>query len=153
MANSFADMTTSFRHDHIGITVTPEDLDATVEWYSRHLGFGVDRSFTAHGTTFVFLVSADAKIELLAGASNRDGTPSENVLTSMDPSRLHHICLSVEDLDAAVAQLEDGGVSVIGGPMEVAEIRQRCAFITDNVGTIIELTEPGTWPDSPRNHS
>lgn len=64
----------------------------------------------------------------------------------MDPSRLHHFCLAVEDLDATVARLGDLGVALIGGPMAIEEIGQRIAFITDNVGTIIELTEPGTWP-------
>lgn len=29
--------------------------------------------------------------------------------------------------------------------MEVAEIGQRIAFVTDNLGNIIELAEPGTW--------
>ena len=30
--------------------------------------------------------------------------------------------------------------------MKIPEIGQRIVFITDNVGTIIEVTEPGTWP-------
>ncbi len=30
--------------------------------------------------------------------------------------------------------------------MEIPEIGQRIAFVSDNVGTIIELAEPGTWP-------
>jgi len=30
--------------------------------------------------------------------------------------------------------------------MEIPEIGQRIAFVTDKVGTIIELAEPGTWP-------
>jgi methylmalonyl-CoA epimerase len=137
-------MTTAFAHDHVGITIRPEDLDATIEWYSAHLGFRVDRSFESHGMTFTFLVCANAKIELLTGASRRTAV-IDDVLTSMDPARLHHICLAVQDLDAAIAQLEANGVSLIGGPMDVADIGQRIAFITDNVGTIIELTEPGTW--------
>ena len=35
---------------------------------------------------------------------------------------------------------------LIGAPMEIPETGQRIAFVTDNAGTIIELTEPGTWP-------
>ena len=64
----------------------------------------------------------------------------------MDPSRLHHFCLAVADLDAAVARLLELDVPLIGGPMEIPEIGQRIVFITDNVGTIIEVAEPGTWP-------
>jgi methylmalonyl-CoA epimerase len=149
---SFLGMTFIFSHDHVGITVTPEDLDTTIEWYSDNLGFNVDQKFESHGTTFVYLVAGDVKIELLAGASN-PGTPVSNVLTSMDPQRLHHFCLAVQDLDAAVSQLRERGVRVIGGPMDIPEIGQRIAFVTDNVGTIIELTEPGTWPSGGRAHA
>jgi catechol 2,3-dioxygenase-like lactoylglutathione lyase family enzyme len=140
------DMTITFSHDHVGITVTPADLEATIAWYSRHLGFIVDQRFESHGTTFVYLTASDAKIELLAGASDRGETRAGNVLTSMDPSRLHHLCLAVADLDLAVSRLLELDVPLIGGPMEIPEIGQRIAFVTDNVGTIIELTEPGTWP-------
>ena len=139
------DMTFTFSHDHVGITVTPQDLDATIAWYSRNLGFTVDKRFQSHGTTFVYLTAGDAKIELLAGASDRGGAPPGNVLTSMDPSRLHHFCLAVADLDAAIARLLELDVPLIGGPMEIPEIGQRIVFITDNVGTIIEVAEPGTW--------
>jgi len=140
-----ADMTFTFSHDHVGITVTVADLDATVAWYSRNLGFAVDQRFESHGTTFVYLTAGDVKIELLAGASNRGGEPAGNVLTSMDPSRLHHFCLAVADLDAAVSRLLELDVPLIGGPMSILETGQRIAYVTDNVGTIIELTSPGTW--------
>lgn len=139
-------MTFTFSHDHVGITVTQEDLDTTIAWYSRNLGFAVDQRFESHDTMFALLTAGDVKIELLAGASNRGGAPTSNVLTSMDPSRLHHFCLAVADLDAAVSRLLELDVPLIGGPMEIPEIGQRIAFVTDNVGTIIELTEPGTWP-------
>lgn len=141
-----ADMTFTFSHDHVGITVTHEDLDTSIAWYSRNLGFTVDQRFESHDTTFALLTAGDVKIELLAGASNTGGAPTSNVLTSMDPSRLHHFCLAVADLDAAVSRLLELDVPLIGGPMEIPEIGQRIAFVTDNVGTIIELTEPGTWP-------
>ncbi|HTU08367.1 MAG TPA: VOC family protein [Trebonia sp.] len=139
-------MPCTFSHDHVGIAVTPQDLDATIAWYSRNLGFTIDERFESHGTTYVYLTAGDVKIELLAGASQRNGAPTDNVLTSMDPSRLHHFCLAVADLDAAVARLLELDVPLIGGPMEIPEIGQRIVFITDNVGTIIEVTEPGTWP-------
>lgn len=138
-------MSVSFSHDHVGISVTAEDLDTTIEWYSSKLGFTADQRFDSHGMTFVFLRNGNAKIELMAGAAIRQA-PTDDVLTSMDPSRLHHLCLAVEDLDAAISQLGDQDVELIGGPVEIAEIGQRIAFITDNLGNIIELAEPGTWP-------
>jgi hypothetical protein len=62
-----------FTHDHVGITVTPEDLDATIAWYSRNLCFTVDQRFESHGTTFVYLTAGDVKIELLVGARAEAG--------------------------------------------------------------------------------
>ncbi|GHF18975.1 hypothetical protein GCM10014715_87250 [Streptomyces spiralis] len=131
-------------HDHVGISVTPEDLDATIEWYSNKLGFIVERKFESHGTAFVFIVNGDVKIELLAGAANRNPTPPDNVLASLDPERLHHFCIAVDDLDAMVSQLRDRDVPLIGGPMDVPAIGRRIAFVTDNVGTIIEISGPGS---------
>lgn len=138
-------MTFTFSHDHVGITVTQEDLDATIAWYSRNLGFTVEQRFEAHGRTFVFLTAGDVKIELLAGASDRGAAPTDNVLTSMATSRLHHFCLAVADLDAAVSRLLELDVPLIGGPMEIPATGRRIAFVTDNVGTIIELSAAGTW--------
>jgi len=139
-------MTFAFSHDHVGITVTPADLDATIAWYSRHLGFTLGQRLKSHGTALAYLTAGDARIELLAGAPDRGGAPAGNVLTSMDPSRLHHLCLAVADLDAAVSRLLELDVPLTGGPLQIPETGQRIAFVTDNAGTIIELTEPGTWP-------
>ncbi|MGI5202795.1 VOC family protein [Spirillospora sp. CA-108201] len=138
-------MSISLSHDHVGISATPGDLDAAIAWYSRTLGFAVDRRFDVHGMTFAFLVHGDVKIELVAGASNRQA-PAGDILSSMSPARLHHVCLAVADLDAAVSELRDLGVELLGEPMAVPEIGQRIAFISDNLGNIIELAEPGTWP-------
>jgi methylmalonyl-CoA epimerase len=138
-------MTFAFSHDHVGITVTRDDLDATIAWYSRTFGFAVERRFEAHGTTFVFLTAGDVKIELLAGAPDRGAAPADDILASMHTSRLHHFCLAVADLDAAVSRLLELDVPLIGGPMRIPATGQRIAFVTDNVGTIIELSDPGTW--------
>jgi catechol 2,3-dioxygenase-like lactoylglutathione lyase family enzyme len=139
-------MTIAFSHDHVGISVTPEDLDATLQWYSSKLDFAVDRRFVVDGTTFAFIVSGGVKIELIAGASHRDEAPTDDLLASLDSERLHHFCIAVEDLDATVSQLRDRDVELIAGPMDVPAIGQRIAFITDNIGNVIELAEPGTWP-------
>lgn len=141
-------MTIAVSHDHVGISVTPDDLDATLDWYSSKLDFAVDRRFVVDDTTFAFIVSGGVKIELVAGASHRNEVPTDDLLASLDPQRLHHFCIAVEDLDATVSQLRDRDVHLIGGSMDVPAIGQRIAFITDNIGNIIELAEPGTWPSS-----
>ncbi|MGN9912655.1 VOC family protein [Phytohabitans sp. LJ34] len=103
-------MSVTFSHDDVGIAVRPEDLDATIQWYASKLGFVLDQRFDSHGTTFAFIISGDVKIELLAGASNRREARPDNVFANMDPERLHHFCLAVEDLDTTVSHLRDSDV-------------------------------------------
>jgi len=134
----------TFAHDHIGITLTPGDLDATVDWYASKLDFTLERRFDAHGITFAFITNGNVKIELMSAASRRKGVSIDNIFASFDPERLHHICLAVEDLDTTLFQLAERDVPSLADPMEVPEIGQRIGFITDNTGNIIELTEPGT---------
>jgi catechol 2,3-dioxygenase-like lactoylglutathione lyase family enzyme len=132
----------AFSHDHVGITVTPEQLDATIEWYLSKLGFTVEQRFEAEGTTFVFIARGDVKIELVTGASKPHRPAPDSVFESMDPERLHHFCIAVNDLDAMVSQLRRRDVQVIDGPMDAPAIGRRIAFITDNLGNILEFAGP-----------
>ena len=131
-------------HDHVGITVAPDALDATIDWYTSKLDFTVARRFDAHGISFAFITNGDVKIELMSAASRSQGASIDNIFATFDPERLHHICLAVDDLDTTLSELADRDVPPLGEPMDVPEIGQRIGFISDNVGNIIELTEPGT---------
>jgi 4-hydroxyphenylpyruvate dioxygenase-like putative hemolysin len=134
----------AFTHDHVGLSLTPDHLDATVDWYTSKLDFTVEQRFDVHGTTFVFLVSTNIKIELLAAASHPQEATVANIFASLDRERLHHFCMAVEDLGATLSCLRERGVQPVGEPMDVREIGQRIAFITDNLGNIIELTASDT---------
>ncbi|MBE1875981.1 VOC family protein [Myceligenerans pegani] len=135
-------MTFTISHDHIGISVTAEDLEATVAWYSHSLGLTVESRFDTQGFTFVFLSRDGVRIELMAGGASTRQTWHGNVFGSMDPSRLHHFCLAVDDLDRVIATLGERGVELIGGPITAEAIGRRIAFTADNLGNIIELSEP-----------
>jgi catechol 2,3-dioxygenase-like lactoylglutathione lyase family enzyme len=143
-STKLADMTISLSHDHVGLSVAPGALDATIQWYASTLGFIVEKRFDVHGQTFAFIVRDGVKIELVTGAAEPHTAMPDSIATSHTIERLHHFCVAVEDLDAIVAQVSDRGVPLIGGPMEVPVIGQRIAFITDNLGNIIEFTEPAT---------
>jgi catechol 2,3-dioxygenase-like lactoylglutathione lyase family enzyme len=134
----------TFTHDHVGITLTPDDLDATIDWYASKLDFTLAQRYDTHGITFAFITNGNVKIELMSAASRTQGASTDNIFATLDPERLHHICLAVEDLDTTLSQLAERHVPPLGEPMDVPEIGQRIGFITDNIGNIIELTEPGT---------
>jgi catechol 2,3-dioxygenase-like lactoylglutathione lyase family enzyme len=134
----------TFTHDHVGITLTPDDLDATINWYTSKLDFSLAQRFDAHGITFAFITNGNAKIELMSAASRTQGASIDNIFATFDPERLHHICLAVEDLDTTLSQPAERDVPSVGEPMDVPEAGQRIGFISDNIGNIIELTEPST---------
>jgi catechol 2,3-dioxygenase-like lactoylglutathione lyase family enzyme len=131
-----------FRHDHVGITLAAEHLDATIAWYGDHLDFVVLDRFEAAGSSFTFIGNGDSKIELISAGAHADpAPPAASLPASHDVERLHHLCLAVADLDATVAELTRRDVPIFAGPMTVDRIGQRIAFVRDNVGTIIELTQ------------
>jgi methylmalonyl-CoA epimerase len=131
-----------FKHDHVGISVT--DVDAAVEWYSEKLAFSIQHRFETHGLTIAFLTHGDAKLELLGGGATESSPVVTDVAASLNPARLHHFCIAVDDLDATLEELRTRGVTILGEPFEVPPIGQRVAFINDNSGNVIEITQLGT---------
>ena len=135
-------MTLTLKNGHVGISVT--DVEATIEWYTDKLDFVVDQRFSVHEHTFAFLTHGDVKLEILGGATTNETPAITDIVASLNPARLHHFCIAVADLEATLDQLRSRDVNVIGEPFDVAVIGQRVAFITDNSGNVIEITEPGT---------
>jgi catechol 2,3-dioxygenase-like lactoylglutathione lyase family enzyme len=136
-------MTLTLKSDHVGISVT--DVDATIAWYTDKLDFVVEQRFSANNHTFAFLTHEDVKLEILGGAATNETPAITDIVASLNPARLHHLCIAVADLDATLEELRSRDVKVIGEPFDVAVIGQRVGFITDNSGNVIEITEPGTW--------
>jgi catechol 2,3-dioxygenase-like lactoylglutathione lyase family enzyme len=127
-------MTLTLKNDHVGISVT--DVDATIAWYTDKLDFVVEQRFSANNHTFAFLTHEDVKLEILGGAATNETPAITDIVASLNPARLHHLCIE---------ELRSRDVKVIGEPFDVAVIGQRVAFITDSSGNVIEITEPGTW--------
>jgi len=132
----------AFKHDHVGISVIA--VDAAVEWYSQRLDFIMQRRFETHGLTIAFLTHGNAKLELLGGGATESSPAVTDVADSLNPARLHHFCIAVDDLDATLEELRTRGVTTLGEPFDVPPIGQRVAFINDNAGNVIEITQPGT---------
>jgi methylmalonyl-CoA epimerase len=135
-------MTLTLKNDHVGISV--RDVEATIEWYTEKLDFVVEQRFAVNALSFAFMAHEDVKLEILGGATTNETPAITDIVASLDPARLHHFCIAVSDLEATLEELRSRDVNVIGEPFDVAVIGQRVAFITDNSGNIIEITEPGT---------
>lgn len=96
---------------HIAIAV--QDLDAALEFYHQALGVEVAgrREVPAEGVEIAFLPMGEAEIELL-----RPLDPGNSIGRFLDKrgEGIHHICVLVEDLDAALAQLQAAGAQLAG---------------------------------------
>jgi len=89
-----------------------------------------------------YLSRGSAKIEVLAGAGPAPQERFAQLDKSFGVERLHHFCLAVDDLDAAIAELAERDVPLLGEPFVVEEIGRRLAFLEDNAGNLIELSAP-----------
>jgi glyoxylase I family protein len=109
---------------HVSINV--RDVSAARDFYVKVLGlteradrpdFSFDGAWLNAGSQQIHLIKAD-----------------------VPPDRGQHFALAVTDLDAAVAELRDRGITATD-PVPVGTGRQ--SFLSDPAGNRIELQEPG----------
>ena len=67
-------MTITLRHDHVGITLDPDHLDATIVWYSEKLDFAVVDQLSAHGSVSTFIANGSTRIKLIAAGAETTHT-------------------------------------------------------------------------------
>jgi LAO/AO transport system kinase len=126
------------RVDHLGIAV--RDLAAAVHAYEA-IGFTVDRieEVPTERVRAAFLPIGDAHLELL------EPTDPGSVIARFLEKRsgLHHVCVRVDDIDAALARLKAAGVALVdevprpgAGGCRVAFVHPRAAE-----GVLIELKQ------------
>jgi catechol 2,3-dioxygenase-like lactoylglutathione lyase family enzyme len=114
---------------HASVNVSGE-LDATRDWYARTLGLESTWRPEIPGVPGAWF-QVDAVQLHLVGASERGG---------IDPSA-HHVCFAVDDLDAAVAELEAGGIAYVRGSQNQHGVEVAQIFVTDPVGNVVELQQ------------
>lgn len=132
---------------HVGVSVP--DLDQSIDWYGRMLGFTLDmRTFIdiipAH---VAFLRRGDFRIELfqVEGAA---ALPPDRREPNLDV-RTHgtkHVCYGVADVRALVAALRAKGADIV---FEKVIQGTAMAFLRDNAGNLIELIETAPNPSTP----
>ena len=127
--------------DHIGIVV--EDIEAALAVYEAALGLPLENivEVPEQGVRVAFLSLGESNIELVQPTADDTGTAK--FLTRRGEG-VHHICIEVDDIWAALARLKAHGVQLIdeeprpGAHGEVAFVHPRGAH-----GVLIELLEHG----------
>ena len=121
-----------FMHTRIRVS----DLDRSVEWYCKHLGFELlsltDKSPAGNHVAHLGLPGNEHSLEL---------TWSKNYDLKV-PEDLMHLAVGVPDLIACCDQLESEGIEIWpDGWRETFPTGQKMAFIDDPDGYEIELLE------------
>lgn len=123
---------------HIGVAVT--DLEEAVAFYRDVLGLEPSPPETADGARIVSIPFGDVQVELLTPAAPEG--PIATYLASRGPG-IHHLCLRVPDLDAALERCRALGYRLVDAVPRTGAGSQRIAFLhpTATAGILLELTE------------
>jgi methylmalonyl-CoA/ethylmalonyl-CoA epimerase len=126
--------------DHIGLLV--RDIDASLSFFVHHLGFALltDEVTAASGGVRLAYLDAGAVTLQLISPTGSTGPIAEHLTEHGEG--LHHLCLSVDDIDQSIADLApDAEVAVVLGGRG-----RRTAFLPDRPsGLILELTESAAF--------
>ena len=131
----------SFALDHLGIAV--KSLEAAKAIYEK-LGLTVsaEESVSAEKVRLVMVPIGDTHLELL------EATSDDSAIAKFIAKRgegLHHVCLRVPDLAAAVQKLKVDGVRLISDEIKTGAGGHRYVFVHPSSagGVLLELVESG----------
>jgi len=127
------------RIHHVAVVV--EDLDTALAFFSQSLGLPLQerREVPEEGVEIAFLLLDNSELELIQPL---DPDNSVGRYLARRGEGVHHICLLVPDLDAAVAELEGRGARLASAICRRAD-GTRYAFVHPKSahGVLIELYE------------
>ena len=123
---------------HVGIAL--ESLQAVVPFFRDVLGLSAVEINDSDGAKIEAFAAGESLVELLEPAAG--DTPIGKFLAKRGPG-IHHICFSVDDLDAALDRCRAAGVRLIDDKPRLGAEGKRIAFIhpSSTAGILIELSE------------
>ena len=128
------------RLNHVSIAV--HSIDEALQFYRDVLGLEVTRTQTLDDRQLkvAFVKVGQTELELL------EPTSQDNTVTRFLERRgpgLHHICLEVDDLQAAMAEMMERGAEFVDPEPQPGAVG-RVAFILPDVGrgVLVELNQP-----------
>jgi len=127
--------------DHIGIVV--RDIKPALEVYETALGLPLKEvaEVPDQQVRVAFLRLGESNIELVQPISDNSGIAK---YLEKRGEGIHHICIEVEDIEAALSRLRDHGVQLIDQQPRQG-VHGRVAFIhpKGTHGVLLELIEHG----------
>jgi methylmalonyl-CoA epimerase len=127
------------RIEHVAIAV--KDLDAARDTFAK-LGIACDyeETMAENGIRLAMLPIGESALELLE--PQREGTRTAEWIREKGDS-LYHICLEVDDIDAALVELRGKGVALLDEVPRTGHGGHRIAFLNpaSTAGILVELVE------------
>ena len=126
--------------NHIAVVV--EDVQAALGFWHEALGVPLDHVEHNEGEAvdIAFLPLGDGEIELIAPYTDDSGVAK--YLAKKGPG-LHHLCIDVDDIGAALDQLKARGIELINEEPRLRPDGTRYAFVhpKSTGGVLLELYE------------
>ena len=123
--------------NHVAIVV--QDIDAALNFWEQTFGLQLDHveDVPSQKSKVAFLPLGESEIELVQPTNSDSGLA--NFLEKRGEG-MHHICIEVEDIDAALAELKSKGVRLINDVPEELPGR-KMAFVHPKAanGVLVEL--------------
>jgi methylmalonyl-CoA epimerase len=139
--NSATEVKVTHRIDHLGIAV--KSLAAAKSIYEK-LGLTVSPEETVEQekVRLVMVPVGESRLELLEATSD-DSTIARFI--AKHGEGLHHVCMRVPDLAAAVAKLKSDGVRLVSNEIKTGAGGHRYVFVhpQSTSGVLLELVESG----------
>lgn len=130
------------RLNHVAIATA--DIAEASRVYRDVLGASVSAPVPQpdHGVVTVFIELPNTKIELLEPLG--EDSPIRSFLAKNPKGGIHHVCYEVDDIHAAVAQMQAKGATITGdGKPKIGAHGKPVVFLhpKDFNGTLIELEQ------------
>jgi catechol 2,3-dioxygenase-like lactoylglutathione lyase family enzyme len=123
--------------DLVNVRYMVDDIEAAIDFYTRHLGFSLR---TSVAPAFADVVRGNLRL-LLSGPTSSAGRPMPDG-TKPAPGGWNRIHLIVSDIDAEVNRLRTAGLTfrndIVAGP------GGRQILLQDPSGNVVELFQPAS---------
>jgi glyoxylase I family protein len=132
----------SMRGHHTGIRYP--DFEAARAFWVDTLEWRILQTWPYGELTLAYVsppMQDDFHLEILAGPGAAPQAIYADVDASLGANGFNHVCLSVDDVDATLAELRARGVEIVNPPFEIDDISARLAFFRDPWGNMFELSE------------
>jgi methylmalonyl-CoA/ethylmalonyl-CoA epimerase len=125
--------------DHVAVAV--DDMDGAIARFAQVLGLRVAKRETVaeQATEAALLPVGESNVELIAPRGN----PGLEKFLAKRGTGLHHICLQVDDIEAALAELKAAGVPLIDEHARPGARGHKVAFLHPKAlgGVLVELEQ------------